>query len=229
MTGTYYCTEQQITDWQYRTVYRYQLAETPATTLELTYFLKKITNKINSNKLLVNLQALKKSAFNKTTRLPAEQEITAYYSNHVKFWGRINKITLHITSGKLPSNIELYSSFYVAFCCFGNQGPQVVRSKRAVAEFNILKGAVLGARSSLQKQKKLFFLYKWAFIVAGLPYDNGQSWSLSNKLVQSFGIHNVFIFPELDKYNYYLFEPIGGFDLAFSSQNQSQAVFKKGL
>ena len=238
MTGTYYCTEQQITDWHYRTVCRYQLAEIPAATLELTNFLNNIANGIKSNKF-PNLQTLKKPVFtlevptyrhctiekhafaNVIIGLPTDDQVmTTYYSNHVKFWGQINKITLHITSGKLLSNIELYSSFYIAFCCFGNQGPQVIRSKQAVAEFNILKGAVLGARSSLQKQKKLFFLYKWAFIVAGLPCDNRRCWSRG--FVQSLGVNNVFVFPELDKYNYYLFEPIGGFDLAFSIKNQNK-------
>lgn len=244
MTSTYYCTEQQITDWHYRTVCRYQLAAIPATTLELTNFLNNIANGIKSNKF-PNLQTLKRPVFTLEaptyrycniekhpfakviTRLPADQVMTTYYSNHVKFWGQINKITLHITSGKLLSNIELYSSFYIAFCCFGNQGPQVIRSKQAVAEFNILKGAVLGARSSLQKQKKLFFLYKWAFIVAGLPCDNRRSWS--RECVQSLGVHNVFVFPELDKYNYYLFEPIGGFDLAFSPYLAKATQYQRGI
>ena len=31
----------------------------------------------------------------------------------------------------------------------------------------------------------------------------------------SIGINNIFIFPELDKLNYSLFQPIPGFDLTF--------------
>jgi len=145
------------------------------------------------------------------------------YVNHIKFWKQINTITLHITSGKLLSSVELFPSFYMAQCCFGNQGPQIIRSKRAVAEFGVVKGAIIGTRSHLHKQKKYYFLYKWLFIAAGLsPTENPISKLVKNPRAkhpvfsaQCFGVNNVFIFPELDKYNYYLFEPIGGFDLTF--------------
>ena len=39
------------------------------------------------------------------------------------------------------SSIELFPSFYMAQCCFGNQGPQIIRNNRAVAEFGVAKEA----------------------------------------------------------------------------------------
>ena len=242
MTSTYYnCTDQQILDWHYRTVCRYQLAVKPGTAGFTSNLLKNITNKVTFDRYLKSQKVEKYSLpcqveiatanIRRITQklhpeedkfikkvifcLSANSRKTKNYANHVKFWRRINKITLHITSGTLLSNIELYPSFYIAFCCFGNQAPQIIRSKRAVAEFSVIRGAIIGARSHLQNQNRLYFLYKWAFIAAGLPLIKHTS----GGLIQCLGVQNIFIFPELDKYNYYLFEPIGGFDLTFNSQD----------
>lgn len=246
MTSTYYCTGQQIMDWHYRTICRYQLAEMPAA--GLTNLLKNIPNKLKPYKSPKGQRVLKQPftwRADTTTNLAnthvlqteeqtfsdkillAKQSSTPSqrrkaYVNHVKFWRHMNKITLHITSGKLLSSIELYPSFYMGFCCFGNQGPQIIRSKRAVAEFSVIEGAIIGARSNLQKQNKFYFLYKWAFIAAGLLLIERSS----TELVQCLGVDSVFIFPELDKYNYYLFKPISGFDLTFNIQNTKQQQAK---
>jgi ribosomal protein L5 len=240
MTSTYNYTDQQIIDWHYRTVCRYQLAEKPAVSSFSATLFKNITNTVTFDGFLKSQKAEKYTlpgqlVISKFLRKPRElskeekaftekvfkfpptfNQRRKYYANHIQFWRHINQITLHITSGKLLSNIELYPSFYIAFCCLGNQAPQILRSKRAVAEFNVMRGAIIGARSYLQNQNKLYFLYKWAFIAAGLPLIQHSS----SKLVQCLGVHNIFIFPELDKYDYYLFEPIGGFDLSFNNQKQ---------
>lgn len=225
MTHNYYCTGQQIMDWHYRTVCRYQLADSPATAIRLANILKNTSYKINFNKfpkpqnnkkLFSTITGVKnKGGLQSKKQRFHDEKVTKAYVNHVKFWRNINKITLHITSGELLSNIELYPSFYMAFCCFGNQSPQIVKSKQPIAEFNVIKGAIIGARSNLQNLNKFYFLYKWAFIVAGLPLAGNSG---SYRQLQSLGINNVFIFPELDKYNYYLFEPIRGLDLAFDIQ-----------
>jgi ribosomal protein L5 len=234
MTSTYNSID-QLMDWHYRTVCRYQLAETPAAR-GFSNRLKNFANKIKSSKFpksqSVPLSLVNKEPYthaNKTedqtlnlpekmiTFIPTTYQRRKTFVNHVKRWGYINKVTLHITSGHLLSNIELYPSFYMAFSCFGNQSPQIIKSKQAVAEFSVIKGAIIGARSILQEQNKFYFLYKWAFIGAGLP----QIEHSSNELVQCLGIRNVFIFPELEKFNYYLFEPIGGLDLTFNVKSSS--------
>jgi ribosomal protein L5 len=239
MTNTYNSID-LLLDWHYRTVSRYQQIDTPAAR-GFSNLLKNFASKIKSSKFpkvqkvqrlisLVNqkpiTQLSEKKAVEHTFSLP-EKMITFFlkkttnqtkktYVNHVKRWANTNKITLHITSGHLLSNIERYSSFYMAFSCFGNQSPQIIKSKQAIAEFSVIKGAIIGARSNLQKQHKFHFFYKWTFIGAGLP----QIEQSSDKLVTCLGIHNVFIFPELEKFNYYLFEPIGGLDLTFNIQNK---------
>jgi ribosomal protein L5 len=238
MTSTYNSIDLLI-DWHYRTVCRYQLIDTPAAR-GFSNLLKNFANKIKSSKFpklqkaplslsLVNEKPYTQAKKTEEQTLSLPEKMIAFvlkkttyqrrrtYINHVKRWGYINKITLHITSGNLLSNIELYPSFYMAFSCFGNQSPQIIKSKQAVAEFSVIKGAIIGARSNLQKQNKFHFLYKWAFIAAGLPRIEHSS----NELVKCLGIRNIFIFPELEKFNYYLFEPIGGLDLTFNVQNSS--------
>jgi ribosomal protein L5 len=240
MTSTYNSIDRLI-DWHYRTVCRYQHIDTPVTR-GISNLLKNFANKIKSNKFpklqkapfLFNdkrykLIIKKKTEEEQTLSLPEKKKMIAFvlkkttyprrktYVNHIERWGYINNITLHFTSGKLLSNIELYPSVYMTLSCFGNQSPQTIKSKQAVAEFNVIKGAIIGARSHLQKQNKFHFLYKWAFIAAGLP----QIKYSSNELVKCLGIRNIFIFPELEKFNYYLFEPIGGFDLTFNVKNSS--------
>jgi hypothetical protein len=225
MTSTYNSIDQLI-NWHYSTVCRYKLAETPAVR-GFNSPLKNFANKIKSSKFpksqkasfcLINekpymhAKKTEEQTLSLSEKIIAERENpTTYqkrttYVNHVKRWGYINKMTLHITSGNLLSNIELYPSFYMALSCFGNQSPQIIKSKQAIAEFSVIKGAIIGARSN------------WAFIAAGLPLIEHSS----NKLVQCLGIRNVFIFPELEKFNYYLFEPIGGLDLIFI---KTQALF----
>lgn len=246
MTSSCNCTDQQIIHWHYRTFCRYQLTGMPLA-LGIPVFVKKITAKIPSSNVLefkkVEGQSLTRKNINAYPNNPQmffnqDNQKTALsvsnyskrrfgYVNHVKFWKQINTITLHMTSGKLLSSIELFPSFYMAQCCFGNQGPQIIRSKRAVAEFGVVKGAIIGTQSHLHKQKKYNFLYKWLFIAAGLSptEDFTSKLGFAPKAkhpvssAQCFGVNNVFIFPELDKYNYYLFEPIGGFDLTFIKTN----------
>jgi ribosomal protein L5 len=251
MTSPYYCIDQQVIHWHYRTVCRYQLAVKPGGVPGFTANLfKNITNGVTFDKFLKSqkvekytlpwqvsiskalrngqeLSSEEKGFIEKvieflptvsTTVSPTFSQRTQYYANHIKFWRHINNITLHITSGKLLSNIELYPSFYIAFCCFGNQAPLIIRSKRAVAEFSVIRGAIIGARSHLKNQNRLYFLYKWAFIAAGLDLIGIEH--SSKRFVQCLGIHNIFIFPELDKYDYYLFQPIGGFDLTFNNRSK---------
>lgn len=224
MTTINYCTNQQIIEWHYRTVCRYQLAEIPAASKKITKFVYSITNNVKSNKFLQFLKIKKvldfttkanrvylkagKQLFNNKANLQKINNITSI--GHIKFWKHINNITVHITSGKLLSNIELYPSFYTAFNCLGNQSPQVIKSKRAVAEFKVIKGAIIGGRVYLQKHNKYYFLYKWGFIAANTTIP-------SNEFIKCLGITNIFIFPELDKYNYYLFKSIKGFDLHFNA------------
>lgn len=236
MTNSYYCTNQQIINWHYGTVCRYQLITKP-TNLGVAYFLKQMINKVEANRFSNSKNIYKQlqnflpitdlflsytqEKKNPSSFLSSNLKPSALCS-HVVFWKHINQITFHITSGKLLSNIELYPSFYMALSCFGNQGPQMIRSKKAVAEFSIVKSAIIGARSNLQKRNKFLFLYKWVFIAVGtkLPLSITDSRRFVSKLTNAepecFGVSNIFIFPELDKYNYYLFEEIGGFDLMFT-------------
>ncbi len=237
----HYCVDQQILNWRYRSISRYQLSEAPVTVAKcflLGQASSNITNFFNKSAFNFNNKNQKNRAFydftvsNKSLSLSAPSEnqrskgyqgnntIAKVYLNHVQLWSRLKTITLHTTSGKLLSNIELYASSYMAFCCCGTQSPQIIRSKQAVAGFNVIKAAIIGTRSSLRSKNKLCFSYKWAYLIADLPFlGSSGKMLLKEKRIQSFqcclGIQNVFTFPELDKYDYYLFEPITGFDLGF--------------
>lgn len=136
------------------------------------------------------------------------------FPGHPQNWSKISKITLHVTSNKLLTHSELYTPFSLAFCCVSMQTPQMVNSKRSISTYKLLKGVFIGVKSHLRDKASTVFCYKWFYLAAGanlLPISRSHSSLFSTCL----GINNVFVFPELDKFNYSLFEPIPGFDVAF--------------
>jgi hypothetical protein len=237
-------------------------------------------------------------------RAPSPSLSEAIFFSHANLWEKTVKINLHITSKKLLYYTDLYSAIHLAFCCFGNQSPQMIKSKKAVAAFKIMKNIIIGAKIAIRRQNKYYFFYKWGFLAASLPVEFGLQldlrdtltycenqkktdllafvspfpkasyvtkakkkkttlWTknntfldkkklfyyvkkeqllkkffqlnsretISNKNIHmtnvntktilkpimsvSVGIQNIFLFPELDRVDYVLFEPIPGLDLTF--------------
>lgn len=235
----YYSIDQQILNWRYQTISRYQISEIPVTVTKdfldqpssnaTNFFTKfaftfnKKSQKNGGSLEFKTLNRLLVDSFSQGQKPKGDQNhntIAKVYFNHAQLWGSLKKITLHTTSGKLLSNIELYASSYIAFCCCGTQSPQIIRSKQAVAGFNVIKTAIIGTGSCLRNKNLIYFSYKWAYLAPELPYlrFSGKLLLKEKKAESSqycLGIQNVFIFPELDKYDYYLFEPMTGFDLSF--------------
>lgn len=227
----------------------------------------------------------------------------AIFFSHANLWEKTAKINLHITSKKLLYYTDLYSAIHLAFCCFGNQSPQMIKSKKAVAAFKIMKNIIIGAKITIRRKNKYYFFYKWGFLAASLPVEFGlqldlrdtltycenqkkmdvlafvslqeprakaqtkakkkktKLWTKNNTSIEtifsyvkkqqllkkffqlnsretisnknihmanvntkavlkptisvSVGIQNIFLFPELDRVDYVLFEPIPGLDLTF--------------
>nr|YP_010437030.1 ribosomal protein L5 [Ulva meridionalis]UTA96504.1 ribosomal protein L5 [Ulva meridionalis]UTA96564.1 ribosomal protein L5 [Ulva meridionalis]UTA96621.1 ribosomal protein L5 [Ulva meridionalis]UTA96673.1 ribosomal protein L5 [Ulva meridionalis]UTA96726.1 ribosomal protein L5 [Ulva meridionalis] len=194
------CVDQQILSWHQFSIQRYQLMDN-----------YKHCKNINLEK-----PPLKGSQY---------VDVTKAHFNHPKSWNSITQIVLHTTTKKLLAQNQLYTAFYKCFCCCG-QTPRLIKSGRPIAAFKVIKGAVVGAQSHLHKKAARLFCYKWCFLSAELTplqllMKDHQTYLQKKKegrkvLNQvSIGINNIFIFPELDKLNYNLFQPIPGFDLTF--------------
>ena len=195
--------DRQIINWHCDTIQRYTLIEDTMNIKILKFFNLKENKKIKDKK---------------------QENITKAHLNHTKLWDKIKTITLHITSKKLLFYNEHYTAFYKCFCCCG-QSPQMIKSKKAIDAFKVMKGLIVGAQSNLRGENARAFCYKWAFLApelasSQLMMSHREQFYISKQkestlLVQHscIGVDNVFVFPELDKLNYYLFETIPGFDL----------------
>nr|AKF33556.1 ribosomal protein L5 [Ulva sp. UNA00071828] len=205
------CVDQQILSWYQLSIQRYQLMD------DSTSFFPKLMGKHYNNCKNVNLEKMstKENRYINTTKA---------HFNHPKIWGNITQIVLHTTTKKLLTQNQLYTAFYKCFCCCG-QTPRLIKSSRPIAAFKVIKGAVVGAQSHLHRKAARLFCYKWSFLSAELTalqlLTKNQIYSQLRKgyykvpSQASIGINNIFIFPELDKLNYNLFQPIPGFDLTF--------------
>lgn len=202
------CVDQQILNWHQFSIQRYQLMDNGVSFLPALI----VDGYKNCN---LGKPPVKDYPYANATKA---------HLNHPKLWGSITQIVLHATTKKLLSQSELYTAFYKCFCCCG-QTPRLIKSSQPIAAFKVIKGAVVGAQSHLHKKAVHLFCYKWSFISAELStlqlpmkdQTNLQKKKDSNIAINqgSIGINNIFIFPELDKLNYTLFQPIPGFDLTF--------------
>lgn len=212
------CIDQQVLTWHKSTIQRYELMDTNMP------FLSQPGAADYRNSGLISNYVLSQGA---SVQINSSINLTKAHLNHGKLWSKIKQITLHATSKKLLSHNELYTAFYKCFCCCG-QTPRLVKSKQPIAAFKVIKGAIIGAQSNLHNKNLRLFCYKWAYLAAELHilqlvvHEEKEHTSLattSNKVVlvnqESIGINNIFVFPELDKLDYNLFQPISGLDLTF--------------
>nr|YP_010003128.1 ribosomal protein L5 [Ulva torta]AZP40240.1 ribosomal protein L5 [Ulva torta] len=203
------CVDQQILSWHQLSIQRYQLMDNRA------YFSPALIMDDYKNCKNNNLSALKSYPYANATKA---------HLNHPKLWDSITQVVLHATTKKLLSQSGLYTALYKCFCCCG-QTPRLIKSRQPIAAFKVIKGAVVGAQSHLHKKAARLFCYKWSFLSAELgtfkllikDQINLQTKKDTDTVINqgSIGINNIFIFPELDKLNYSLFQPIPGFDLTF--------------
>lgn len=164
---------------------------------------------------------------------------TKGYLNHSALWHVIDNITLHATSKKLLNHMELYSVFNLTLCCFGNQTPQMIKSKKSIAAYKLMKHTLIGTCSQLRKRKQRNFSYKWFFLAAelqsialtanvqhnaslparkplvGLWQPSGRAVAVNGDRQGGLGINNVFIWPELDRFDYAGFSQMPGLDVIF--------------
>lgn len=153
-----HCIDQQILNWHLNTICRYSVAENLRVNRPLQQSLGFTKQSGPKSRPLNNGEKRNINAYKK---------ITKAYFNHPKQWAKIEAITLHATSKRLLLSNELYTAFYKCFCCCG-QSPQIIKSKKAIAAFRVIKGAIIGAQSTLRNKSACFFLYKWAFLAAEL-------------------------------------------------------------
>lgn len=208
------CVDQQILSWHQFSIQRYQLMDNSASLFP--------TLIVDNYKVYKNISPEKNKKKPPIRNNPYVKATKAHF-NHPKLWNNIKQIVLHATTKKLLAQSELYTAFYKCFCCCG-QTPRLIKSSQSIAAFKVIKGAVVGAQSHLHKKTARLFCYKWSFLSAELTalqllikegvylQKKGDDIGLNQA---SIGINNIFIFPELDKLNYSLFQPISGFDLTF--------------
>nr|WVH39679.1 ribosomal protein L5 [Ulva dactylifera] len=203
------CVDQQILSWHQFSIQRYQLTDNSS-----SLFPTAVVDNIKNCKTIKKQSSIRTNLYVNATKA---------HFNHPKLWNNIVQIVLHATTKKLLSQSELYTAFYKCFCCCG-QTPRLIKSGQPIAAFKVIKGAVVGAQSHLHKKAASLFCYKWSFLSAELttlqllmkdPIEVEKQASNMPLNNGSVGINNIFIFPELDKLNYSLFQPIPGFDLRF--------------
>ena len=178
----------QINFWHRNTHQRYGLTEL------LSTFKKDQVAKVNTFKIskIVNSKNLK------------------FYFNHPFYWSHLQKICLHATSGKLITNNFIYGSFKLAFSCASAQTPKLIKSRQSISAFKLSKASPIALSGLLRHRVLRNFAYKWTWLSAGLNHGVTRP----NEVVGSaFGLNNVFIFPELDQLNYYVFEPLPGLEI----------------
>lgn len=162
---------------------------------------------------------------------PRKQHLSKAYLNHSALWSAVDKVTLHATCKKLLTHMDLYSVFNLALCCFGNQTPQMIKSKKSIAAYKVMKGTLTGTCSQLRKQKQRNFSYKWCFLAPELQSialaanitlhakKKHQACEANHCANGGLGINNVFIWPELDAFDYAAFSQMPGLDVTFSYKN----------
>nr|YP_010021527.1 ribosomal protein L5 [Ulva sp. A AF-2021]QOL10368.1 ribosomal protein L5 [Ulva sp. A AF-2021] len=204
------CVDQQILSWHQFSIQRYQLTDNSASLFPTLI----VDNYKNCKDINLEKSSIRNNLYVNATKA---------HFNHPKLWNSIVQIVLHATTKKLLSQSDLYTAFYKCFCCCG-QTPRLIKSRQPIAAFKVIKGAVVGAQSHLHKKAVSLFCYKWSFLSAELttlqllmkdPIDLEKQDRDIPPNHGSVGINNIFIFPELDKLNYSLFQPIPGFDLTF--------------
>jgi ribosomal protein L5 len=147
-------------------------------------------------------------------QMPIEKQpnyLLAYhqaYLNHMQFWHKIKKVTIHSTSKKYILKRKLYGPLNAALSCITVQTPCLIRSKKSIASFQVMKDDWIGCQSQLGKQKRRDFNYKWTFLSASLELISQRSVSAG------FGIENLMIF-ELEEWRYAAFEDLSGLDVIF--------------
>lgn len=172
---------------------------------------------------LANLTHVTKKPTLKQTN---KQVINKAYLNHCCLWTKTQVITLHASSKKLVNHYSHYGVFNLALTCFGNQTPQLVKSKKSIAVYKVMKGALSGTNVQLRKTKQMNFSYKMCFLAPELekltfaanviaPCCPGQTTIVNS----GYGINNVFIWPELDGFDYTALCQMPGLDVTYSIKN----------
>lgn len=187
-----------LNKWHCTSYMRYELTSVVKLT-NLTHVTKKLTIKQHTNKVL-----------------------TKAYLNHSCLWTAIDYVTLHASSKKLVSNNEHYGVFNLALTCFGNQTPQMIKSKKSIAVYKVMKGALSGTNVQLRKTKQRNFLYKMCFLapeLENITFAANVIATQTSTVNSGLGINNVFIWPELDGFDYTALSQMPGLDVTFYYKN----------
>lgn len=196
-----------LNKWHCTSLQRYELTSVVKLT-NLTYVTKKKpTLKQTNNKML-----------------------TKAYLNHCCLWTCTEVITLHASSKKLVNHYEHYGVFNLALTCFGNQTPQIIKSKKSIAVYKVMKGALSGTNVQLRKTKQINFCYKMCFLapeLEKLTFAAKVSATQTTIVNSGYGINNVFIWPELDGFDYTALCQMPGLDVTLSIKNKNFCFFNK--
>lgn len=151
---------------------------------------------------------------------PVQQHKLLYekaFLNHMQFWNKINKVAIHSTSKKLLKNPGVFGALSLVLSCLGGQDPKLVKSKKSIAAFQVMKNTLIGANSNLRNRRLRAFCYKWSLLAASL--EQIGPWR------ESLGVTNTKgLLIELDKLDQ---ASVSGLDIVFEFKGNIVDVFDK--
>lgn len=109
---------------------------------------------------------------------------------------------------------------------FSHQKPLLVKSKKAVAFFNLKKDTIIGYKITLRKDKAMFLLFKLPQIgfCRMIDVDKVQLKKNQNPKNISFGFKNIFVFPEMD-HQYNIFKEGQGSNINVAFDNSTLGLY----
>ena len=143
----------------------------------------------------------------------------AAYHNHMLFWSGFNhysspclrKIILHSTSSTICATPELYGSLNIALSCSSGISPHPVKSRKSVAAFKVMAGALVGGRNVLRSSSRMHaFCYKWTFLSAAAFEEKAFFTRTAAAFKSSNSVGTSFFTFECGLYDYKAFEPLPG-------------------
>ena len=142
--------------------------------------------------------------------------------NHNFYWNSLssiqikrnsNKIMLHSTSNIICSMPELYPNLNFALSSCAMQTPTIVKSKKSVAAFGVMKKDLMGAIVTLRKRYRMLFCYKWSFLLTAIANLNTKISNRPNI------IGTYFTLFELSTLDYKATQFLPGLNITFDQTN----------
>jgi large subunit ribosomal protein L5 len=152
------------------------------------------------------------------------------YKNHMQV-PRLEKVVINMGVGETTSDIKKMDAAIADLTAISGQKPQMVRSKKAIANFKLRKGLPIGCKVTLRGARMYEFLDRLITIalprvrdfrgLSGKSFDGNGNYAL--------GLKEQIVFPEI---NYDKIDTIRGMDIIIvttAKTNEEAKALLKGF